>query len=127
MLAENTLEQIVENDAAAFGPQQQFIAEDMMPMADMPGPQMHGAMEQNVGYGTVPVVDEINQAIDQIQQQTGPDPMQMQYGPPMMPEYMVDPMQQYMPDYMVSGFGPMNPGFGPMGPMPMPGPITEMQ
>ena len=110
----DTLEQIIENEVAAFGPQQQFIAEDMMPMIDTPGPQMTNPMEQDFGYGTAPVVEEINQAIDQLQQ--------MQYGPPMMPEYMVDPMQQFMPDYMMPGFGPMNPGFGPMGSMPMPGP-----
>ena len=120
MLEEDTLEQIVDNDAAAFEPQQQFVAEDMMPVADMPSPQMADPMEQDIGYGTAPVADEINQAIDQIQQQTEPDPMQMQYGPPMMQEYMVDPMQQFMPYYMMPGFGPMNPGFGPMGPIPGP-------
>jgi len=121
--AESTLEQIVENEATAFGPQQQFVAEDVMPVVDMPAPQIQEPMEQDVGYGAAPIFDEINQAIDQIQQQIEPDPMQMQYGPPMMPEYMVDPMQQFMADYMMPGFGPMNPGFGPMGPMPMPGPM----
>jgi hypothetical protein len=81
---------------------------------------MAGPIGPDVGFSEPEAAfNEINQAIDQIQQQAEPDQMQMQYGPTMMPEYMFDPMQQFMPDYMAPGFGPMNPGFGPMGPMPM--------
>ena len=122
MPVDSTLEQAVENDAAAFGPQQQFVAEDMMPVADMPGPQMADPMEQDIGYGTAPVIDEINQAIDQAVE---PDPFQPQYDPFMAPEYMFDP--RYIPGYMMQGpmpFGPeMGPGqMMPMMPGPMPGP-----
>jgi hypothetical protein len=112
---ESTLEQIIENEAT-FEPPQQFIAEDMMPVADMPGPQAPEPMVQDFNYGTATVIDEINQAIDQLKEDDmQQNPFQQLYDPLMAQQYMFDPMMQYMQDYMMPGPMP----FGPMGPMLM--------
>jgi len=79
----------------------------------MPAPDFTDNMMAAMQQPYEMIADEINQAIDQVIEQSMPQEPEpfMQPDPFMAPQYMFDP--QYMPNYMMPGQMP----FGPMGPM----------
>ena len=101
------LEEIVEHADPFNFPEQSFMEPEMM----MGETQMDVGVPEMDGNEMGVVHDEIDQAIDQLSE---PDPLQMPYDQPMMPEYMLDPEMQYMTPGAMS--------MGPMGPMPGPAP-----
>ena len=120
---ELVLEELVEQEYSGLEPDPYDVEMEMpeaTPDSELYAPDdsySGGFMEPEV-FNEDPVLDEIDQAMDQAAafEQPEPDPWQMQYDPYEDMAQMMDMQMKYMANPFRMP-GSMGPGYGPMGPM----------
>jgi len=108
------VEQVIEQEGPLGAPPAEIMEQDMMPDAMGPDMGIPGAMPEAGSFAGMTPEDEINQAMDAVAGQPGPqemepepDPFQMQYDPFATAQQVFDRQMQYMDNpFMMPGPAP---------------------